>query len=480
MMYGKTLTQILIILMILVLVFTAAAIFFRPLIDKQQRKWSFSIFFGAILTAVVILFLQGGSYLFAEEAGPIARVHDFKTWLGGVRDPDLSTDGFFFINTSRNLNLLKDNGYSPARTTAVADRAMLIEIFTFLNAHQDDFDVVACDLLFAQPDSLNDNKLAEVCHQLGLSNKLVLAYNAPLTVSNKAFYNRMDASIQAEVGKAGSGPVYFSSDLINADGTPGFAYNIYLKLQHARVPKRAPLIKEEDGWAFNNYIPEFQITSENEIWPANFISGDESGDNSLDHVLHLQQNNHVYDLGSLTLWEEQFTLLEALKKEKRKPRVVFIGSFSDPQIDVHQTAYGNLHGLLIMINELIFLQKGHHLLSPFVLFCFVMLQWACYTMIFVYIFWRNVDKLKVIEGKEEKRFATHISFISSLAGFVFDELYFILLLLISLLVSVIFHRLTNFITILYIILPFSYFLKYLTNNYLKHRVTGNKNAHEHI
>jgi len=469
MIHGKTLSQLVVMLIILLLVFISAAIFFRPLIDKKQRKWTFSIFFGAVLSAIVILGLQGGSYIFAEEASPIARLHDLKIDLGGFGDRDLSTDGFFFINTARNLSLLRDNGYAPPRSSAVADRAMLNEVFRFLNAHQQDFDIVACDLLFAQKDSLNDAHLCSIFHQLGLNDKLVLAYNSPLIAANKNFYDRLDASMLAEVGKAGNGPVYFSSDLISQEGRTSFAYNIYLKLHKENQPESGFIINEKKGIAFNNYIPEFQVTSEKAIWPIAFTSGENMATSGEGHDLQLQKNDHLYDLGNLTLWEEQLSLLQALKKVKGKPKVIFIGSFSDPQIDVHQTAYGSLHGLAIMVNELVFLMKGHHLFSIFTLLCFVIIQWALYTGIFVYLFWRNVDKINAHPENKNPHLANRLDFISSIFGFILDELYFVLLLGISLFINIIFHRLTNFITLLYIIVPFSYFLKYLTINYLNKR-----------
>jgi hypothetical protein len=112
--------------------------------------------------------------------------------------------------------------------------------------------------------------------------------------------------------------------------------------------------------ANNTFFPRFYLTNEKILTSRLFPFKDPAG---IDNMAELETTtkNHYY-LGQTISDRQKAIFLKTLsdRKLQGKKNILFIGSFTSTSEDLHETAYGPLHGPVILLNILYALQKGQH------------------------------------------------------------------------------------------------------------------------
>jgi protein-S-isoprenylcysteine O-methyltransferase Ste14 len=92
-------------------------------------------------------------------------------------------------------------------------------------------------------------------------------------------------------------------------------------------------------------------------------------------------------LGAATQSTGQDLILNALANKGNKHVTIFIGSFSDER-DIHKTAFGEIHGGLIIMNAYLNLMSQHHYVEP----GYAMMLFVLFTL----VAWRLIHRIRVI------------------------------------------------------------------------------------
>ena len=132
----------------------------------------------------------------------------------------------------------------------------------------------------------------------------------------------------------------------------------------------------DTDWYLNTFIPELPFSDEERLlgnapnqpsktW-FRMIMDDMLGNRPLlsrQRAEMTADGNGPLNLGYLLTESGQTDLAARLEQKSGPYRIVFIGSFQDPENDVHNTVFGAMHGSVILLNIFYELQQGHHHVS---------------------------------------------------------------------------------------------------------------------
>ncbi|HYF33559.1 MAG TPA: hypothetical protein VD993_20685 [Chitinophagaceae bacterium] len=462
----------------LILVSFAAFVIAEKLMKGKWKALYVAPAIAAALTLLTVFFLQGHSVLFKEESSVLANLHAFKQKLGvGSAPADFIDSNFILVNTSRNPELVPDNhgtNYEDSARQVITNRGMLTAFLEFANRTDSLVDLVVCDIVFTDPGPA-DSALFAALEKLQHKNKLVLAYNKQLATSYHSFYAALDPACFGEVSKVKNETFYFSHELLNEENIPSLPYSMYLKLNDMRAPVIKRKYLWEDGYLVaRNFIPEFNYIDEEALYRTPAPGGDAP-------TLKLRADTQfynslpatVYSLGHVAAADGQQQLLDLMSiKNAKHKNIVFIANFGDAYADRHATAYGNLYGTTLLLNEFYVINRGYHRMSVFL---FVMYIFTLFLLYSELTWWLLTKKTEAAMHNGKKEHVARHGFIKKwfweMVDFVSEERHYILLFVIALVVDLLFNKIINVMGLLYFFLLFSAMLNFFMG---RHRSTVNR------
>jgi hypothetical protein len=444
-----------------------AYIIVNKIINNKWRPIYIAAVTGIFLTLLTLFFLQGHSVLFKEEASVLARLHGLKKLLRIKPAPENFIDSnFILINTSLNPELIpyKKANYEDSAKQVITNRRMLTAFLRFADSASKLIDLVVCDVLFS--DSMRqDKKLIAVIEELQRKNKLVLAYNKDFASGYRSFYGPLDGSSYGDVTKVKGEPFYFSHELVNDENIPSLPYAMYLKLHHKQPPIIGKYYINEDGYmAAKNFIPQFNYINEKELYnermPGAAIPAIKVDPDTQLHSIHPRA---IYTLGFAAGQDGQQEIIDLLTvKSKNYKTIVFIGGFSDAYADRHATAYGELYGTTLLLNEFYFINEGHHKMSVWRFVLYIV------TLVLLYAslsWWMICKKAQPYKGSMQVSKRGFIrAWAMEMFEFIVEEGYYLVLFAIALIIDIVFHKIINVMGLLYFFLVFSALLNFFAKH----------------
>ncbi len=439
-----------------VAVFTALSFvaFFmvRNLFAVKENILLFAPALGFIFTVFTLYALQGHSVLFDGEASVLASLNKLKKDLNIGRAPtNFVKNNFILINTSLNPELTNSNdaSYEDSAKNVITNRKMLTSVLEFA-AEEKGLDLVVCDLIFSSH-TANDEQLLLALVALQSQNKLVIAYNKDFTSKNSAFYKKIKRSSFGDVTKVSNEAFYFSHDLFNKENMPSLPYAMHLKLTKEKMIEKSYLHK--------NFITEFNFTDEKELYNLTPEYTSTTG-------LYTGGPKNVFNLGQVATEDGRLEISDAIAlKKKGEQKILFIGNFRDEYIDRHATAYGNLSGVTILINEFYYIHAGYYKMSWLKGSIYFLTLLILYTTLCWSILYRKITKQKEKINSTAKSKGNFLSnWFNDMIKFVFEESHYFLLFGIAFLVDVFFHKLINIMGILYVLIPLAAILQFFAKN----------------
>jgi hypothetical protein len=285
-------------------------------------------------------------------------------------------DNFILVDNSfdKELILNPEGDEDDSTTIVLTNRRKLAQFLQLLNANLHHVDLVVGDIGFDLA-TADDTLLQQEFLKLSAENKLLLS----IVPGNKNVL-ALRENVYGHVVEEGSEKL-FVSHTIKQGAYYSLPYKLYCYLNglHADEPFLfESLLKENDTAASetntvsNTFFPDFFITDEEHlkgrISPGNnpvsldMEEGVESGDHTFYYLSEpLSQSGTVEFANNLKQ-----------RKQKGQKNIIFLGTFSSPTEDVHQTIYTDLHGSTIILNIFYALQlQRHHLTFLFILILFI-------------------------------------------------------------------------------------------------------------
>lgn len=262
---------------------------------------------------------------------------------------------------------------------AITDRGKLTRLLRHLDSVDHLFDVVALDVYF-QDSTGSDAALADVLQSLENKHKLVLAFD-PLLCTNKMIYDRPGLSnafggiIEERIED-----LYFQHTLLapQPGGSVTFSmpFRIYARLAGIETVDHAnhwlgyahEAGPDGSAWFSVRHTPIFLLGETKETF----------ADAGLHRWAEGEETVHALRDGAVTAEEERpravlmgrvagvpaeerfFDAELAMRRRISKRHLVFIGSFNDDGLDVHETVGGIMHGALMQVNIVHELLNGQH------------------------------------------------------------------------------------------------------------------------
>lgn len=198
----------------------------------------------------------------------------------------------------------------------------------------------------------------------------------------------------ASIGFNELGDRYIEEELITGNSIPSMAYKIYSKISGDSIrrckigPVALPLLLEKNGstrYAFENFIPTLYPQTE-DPYSAESLNNPDVFSNSPSNLSGKKYIPYMYDgTYEAGLTDLKYNMLES-KRFGHKFNIVFVGSFCQPEFDVHNTIHGQFHGAMIIINVVYnLIQHRHKFRFPYLMFL-----WAGFFIIFLSILYRSI------------------------------------------------------------------------------------------
>lgn len=387
--------------------------FIVRLLPRTPYRWFFTILHGLWLTGITISCSNEHPLFITEETASLSLSKSFNRENKADAWKDfLGANEFILVDVSQDIQLLSspiDQADPTHNSKVVGTNRQLLA--NFLNRFISDgnllkkTDLIVCDILLDTPaDPKSDSALATVMHQLASTNKLLMA----TTKKESACPSTLFSSVSRESGLIDielHDGVFFSHQLLDDANRKTLPYSMY-SLLYGRQPERLQVPglgeylderKEQHGakanisqgneYGQNIFVPDLKLTEESiqqmgntENEPTNYTAVDPwlrtffqlFGHSSAGRsgFSKSQQFLMYYKLGYMASQEPILTTL--MDDSGKKKNIVFIGIFQDQQRDVHQTAFGPMHGSIILLNiYLNLVNKGHILTVSYLAFLFI-------------------------------------------------------------------------------------------------------------
>lgn len=378
---------------------------------RTESRWGFILVHGVFLTFITIGCSNNFPLFLSEQASGLSLVEVLRP-QGSAKafDEFMANNNLLLVDVSQDLQTLPDPFADPAHNAKrlTTDRNKLT---AFLNKFISDTvlnqktDLIVCDILLDGPDSSHiDAALSRSINQLSAQGKFLLAESVDQNLAS------CNENANLDLRKVNTGLVnidlhdglFFNYTLMPVAGKHSLAYKMYSQLNHVQADVArftgfgSWLIEEFDAedrssgrkWPLNTFIPDL------------FLREDDLGngkDASRESVSRTTREPGWLSFGNLRQEKRGFfkennklqfeklgllvneNLLEFINPTKAST-LVFIGTFADGQRDMHQTAFGNMHGSLLQLNVFFNLLRESNIVTPgFLIFLWVMfslLTWA--------------------------------------------------------------------------------------------------------
>jgi hypothetical protein len=283
-------------------------------------------------------------------------------------------------------------------STVITNRKTLADFLQLVN-QLSDIDMVVCDMSFdiaTEYDSLLQKQL----DTLSSRNKLLLSKNinaAALPVF------QLDEAVYGNISEKANHGLFVSHRIKNADHF-SLPYKLYHKFNNITTGKQFffnLLLREKRhaGTSFitNTFFPRLTMTDENKLTGYKEIFYDRAGNHP--DTGYETDTKGFYFLGS-TVGDggEDFKINLQQRKAHDYRNIIFIGSFTSPIEDLHQTLKGPLHGPTILLNIFYALQKGQHKLNA----SFILLLFFAFFIITYILFCNSLEK-KIFPDKDSSK-----------------------------------------------------------------------------
>ncbi|HVF80770.1 MAG TPA: hypothetical protein VM884_02510 [Flavisolibacter sp.] len=329
----------------------------------------------AILTILTVFLFNKPSWNWANQTGLIQDVsgnHKNREAYQYIRDRFILVDNSF----DKELVLNPEGDEEDSTVIAITNRRKLVDFLRLLNNNISKVDLVVGDIGFDLPTE-SDSVLQQELLKLSAENKLLLSI-VPQNKERRSLGLR--ENVYGSVSEEGAGKL-FVSHTIKQDGYFSLPYKLYAYLDGLSTSEpylRHSLLKETNITSdsrhtiSNTFFPDFYLTDEE------LIKGRRQGNQSL-LALDIDSGYEANDHGFYFLSEPlspsgtaEFVANLAQRKQKQQRNIIFLGTFSSPTEDIHQTIYTDLHGPVILLNILYALHlKRHYVTFPFILILFI-------------------------------------------------------------------------------------------------------------
>jgi hypothetical protein len=417
----------------------------------------------------------------------------------------LKNDEIILIDVSAHTQLVENKQPLFNDNTAkllITDRTKLAKLINWLgdSAVCSNIGMVVCDVLLDYPTPFDDT-LRLSFQKLISNNKLLVAkQNGMDSLRDDYWFGGTDIGRSVDMieydGK------YFSQRLLDENHRPTLPYELYRqhKLQAGDSTWFDHASKNRMFWEFslertsgdrvsNWFIPDLILTEESSSGKpisepptvfgqivkgfSDFLWGYENRETEASKFQLLPVG-----LGAATQDEGQQYIIDLLKNardsthpKKNKRVTIFVGNFSDER-DLHDTAFGKMHGGLIILNTYLNLINQQHFIGG----GYIFMIWLFFLLVIARFLWRiqilstNGEDLLVEWAKKPLRWIASKLKIGASVGitvfmffeeFVLNLLHYWLLLII-LLISVHYaHKLVNMMAIVVILLAVDFSIRTL-------------------
>lgn len=393
----------------------------------------------ASINIIRIPWILGDEATFASLSTTIKKALNEKVLHGRFYDSSFIQKQFLIINTTYDkeltANTVNDHYRQKNPGTPITNRTRLKELFEQLNNISDRYNFIVCDVRFELPgvNAAEDSALAYFMNELQIKGKILFGLPGISNEENKAYTSIFPVIKLANTGSTNVTAVsglFVRQQLTFEDGN---VYSLPLRMYqrsdstnvlHSPLPG---LINYEQAGNthlyYDTFIPE--IYFDKAYFNRKYLEGEGVYD----------ENTMIVDLGPST--RENGAYLNALLPASHKlNKIIFIGAIRGDHTDIHPTWYGDLDGSIILINTYLGLVQKQNKFNIWL--------WVVSFLFFAII------SYKVILGQETE-LPEHASLWKIIYKQLKERFYYILLILLTLISSLVFNRSTNLIVLILLI-----------------------------
>lgn len=297
-------------------------------------------------------------------------------------------ENFILVDNSYDKVLLpyEEGDEDDSTSFTLTNRKSLTSFLKLVNQNKANIDFVVCDIGFDFPTN-DDSALKTELLQLRADDKLLLSLNGWKT-ENTAL--QLADEVYGNISEEGNEQL-FVSHIIKRNEYYSLPYKLYHSIN--KIKTGEPFLLRNLFWekdsvgrtslATNTFFPEFSFTDEKMLTENIRVPGNNAGIQP--DTGYEQDSRHYYFLSQPLSEYGQIEFSKNLSQRKKKgyKNIIFIGTFTSPDEDIHQTLYEPLHGPTILLNILYALHQGkHHLSLGFLLLLFIGYFLVSYVLVY--------------------------------------------------------------------------------------------------
>lgn len=366
----------------------------------QKKKISLiiiSMIHGAILTVLLLVFfnlpmlvLDQGMSLLSWTESIDQKIFPKKS----EKAYQFIKDYFVLVDNSNDKIIAPDPDADPEtkRGIVITDRNKINLLMKLAADSTELIDLMVCDITFNTV-TTDDSLLRENMSKVITTNRLLLADD----LGNKENdLLRFDPSVYGVVRENVDDQTFTVHTISQNDrlSLPFKLYNVIHKGERQSTFLNNLFVNSENANGkrqlfYNRFIPSFRMTDESLFKnnPPAFTA------TSVDTVT--TSSYHYAKLGDVTTKFGMIDFIDNLiaRKKEGQKNIIFIGSFETENEDIHNTAYGRLHGATILLNVVYALHVGQHQVDGLTIF----LNFIFLTFITIGVFFKIEKKLRCQE-----------------------------------------------------------------------------------
>lgn len=253
------------------------------------------------------------------------------------------------------------NEFTDINTYKIINRQKLSKLFEILNTNSSLYSFAICDLFFQNHSSFKNNTntdttdydktLNEYARKLQISNKIIFPSKKTNPCGDKV--KSIVDTFNEDVGDASYNPVsnfFVQSFMLNDADEYSIEFLMNNRNNKAEIihsPNKFDFLKyfgireiavnQDTIKAWNSFVTPMTITSDDINTLRRF--------NERDVV-----DNTINIINLKTIFNDTSILSDILKPEKTHKKMIFIANFTDKDIDIHRTIWGDIPGNLIILN----------------------------------------------------------------------------------------------------------------------------------
>lgn len=357
---------------------------------RSRRARLLILFSHAVILTLLTLFLFNQPYWsWANQAGLIQSVSTTKAHQDAY---NYIWNNFVLVDNSfdKELVLNPEGDEDDSTTITITSRSKLTAFFRLVQANIANVDLVVGDISFDM-DRAEDSALQQELLKLSSENKLLLSI-VPTRNNNQTV--GLPHNVYGHVTEEGNQKLFVSHTIRQADYY-SLSYKLYAHLNglHAGEPFFFNTILKETDTATgethkisNTFFPDFFISDE-ELLKGRLQKGGSSLSLTADEGYESEHHTFYYLSEALSpSGAAEFANNLAQRKKRGQKNIIFLGTFSSPTEDVHQTIYTDLHGPTILLNIFYALHLKRHYLT----FAFILILFTGYCIISWVLIYRSL------------------------------------------------------------------------------------------